>query len=102
MEEKHLVRAFVFGFDRTARLQVEQRVRVSGYRVRDIDPAWQAVRLHKRRSVHGVAPDIEGEAAIADDAGDDWSGVNAAPQVQRWQSHFVASRLYAGGRRLHF
>src|SRR6516162_229761 len=60
------------------------------------------MRLHERRRVHRIAPDIESEATIADDSGYDWPGVNADPQFQRRQPQSLASRFHAGDSRLHF
>ncbi len=43
-------------------------------------PAGLAERLHAARDVHGRAPDVERELALADDAGHRRPGVNADAQ----------------------
>jgi hypothetical protein len=44
---------------------------VSGNRFRNVDLTGRAVRFHKRRRIHGIAPDVEAETTIANDAGND-------------------------------
>src|SRR5687767_6482134 len=50
--------------------------------VRDRSPVGRADSLHAACRVHRIAPDIEGELRLADDAGGDWSGMHAYSQRQ--------------------
>ena len=92
----------MLGLDGTTRFQFEECLSVPGYSFRDVDPTRQAVRFHEGRGVHSVAPNIEAEAAIADNAGNDWPSVDADTQLQRRQSHLLGAQIYTGNRCLHF
>src|SRR6185369_16821350 len=43
-----------------------------------------AVRFHPTRGVHGVSPDVVNELALADHAGDDWTGMDADANAERF------------------
>src|SRR3954449_12227992 len=90
IEKEHVVRAFVFSYNGTTRFEIEQCSHVSRHRSRNIDPACRAVRLHERSRVYRVSPDIEGELALADHAGNHRPGVDADPYFQHRQPHFLA------------
>ena len=77
IEKEHPIRAVVLCFDGSARLQFEQCLHVSSNSFRDVDLAGRAVRFHKRSRIYGITPDIEAEAAIADNARNDRAGMDA-------------------------
>lgn len=72
----------VLCFDRTARLQVEQPIDMSGHGFRNVDPPGYSERFHEPCGVDRVASDIEAHPAVADDAGNDRSGMDADAQLQ--------------------
>src|SRR5271166_2259963 len=77
VEEKHLMRPVVLRNDWSARLELEERPDVARHRLRDIDPARSAVRLHERGRIDRVSPDVEGELVLADDARHHWAAMDS-------------------------
>src|SRR5262245_36102567 len=82
VEEKHLVRTFVLGLHRTARLQFEQSLDMTGHGLRHVDPSCHAERFHEPCGIDRIAPYIERHSAIADNAGDDGPGMDADAQLK--------------------
>src|SRR5215468_1541142 len=61
-------RAKALDVGRAALLELEPVGDELAERLAHVDATRLAVRLHARGGIHGVAPDIVGEARIADDA----------------------------------
>src|SRR5262249_29129677 len=96
-QEVRLELALALDRDGAARLEAvgggEARVDLGG----DVDGAGGAVRLHAARRVHGVAPQVVDELALADHARDDGAGVDADADAERLAARDRGAHLERGG-----
>ncbi len=95
VEEIHLGRGLALDLERAARLGLEQLAGIVERARGDVDAPGRARRLEPLRQVHGVAPDVEGEAPLADDAGNRAAGVDADAHLPRRQAQFLALAVRA-------
>ena len=78
-------RALAFDLDRPARLADEAIFEELVGQFRQLDLPRFAVRLHSRRRVDRIAPDVEHELAPSDDSTDDRARIDADPEVEATQ-----------------
>src|SRR5262244_574126 len=81
-QEERPGRAEALDVGRAALLELEPVGGETAERLAHVDAARLAVRFHARGGIHGVAPDIVGEARIADDARCRRTAMDADPHPQ--------------------
>ena len=79
--------------DRAARLQLELLAEEAVCRLADLDSTRHALLLQAAGHVHRVAPDVEGNLALADDPAHRDSRMDADPEIDRAQRASVTRCL---------